>query len=188
MGENREAAEQGEQPVEECVLMRLLFVAGRGAAAFAMVVIAGMVLNAMMPGWTDREAWWPWGSWAFIILFALGKEIERFSRKANRVCQQCKKREADGWENTEYCRHCEIRMFNLVCGECEDRRPSVKSGEGLCVQCERYRDWPLGGWQASRVDERIWDELPDAEPADREAIAHAERPKAEAGQPEKGYY
>ena len=124
MGENREAAEQGEQPVEECVLMRLLFVAGRGAAAFV---------------------------------------IERFSWRANRVCQQCEKRKADGWENTEYCRRCEIQVFNLVCGECEDRRPSVKSGEGLCVPCQKFRDWPLGGWQASRVDETVW----DAEPANR---------------------
>ena len=154
MGENREAAEQGEQPVEECVLMRLLFVAGRGAVAFAMVVIAGMVLDAMMPGWTDREAWWPWGSWAFIILFALGKEIERFSRKANRVCQQCKKQEADGWENTGYCRHCEIRMFDLVCWECGDRRPSVKSGGAVrpMPDVQRLAPGRLASVQSGRDD------------------------------------
>ena len=68
--------------------MRLLFVVGRGALGFGIVVAVGFILNLMIPGWTDREsAWWPWASWAFIILFDLSKEIERLA-KPNRNSEQ----------------------------------------------------------------------------------------------------
>ena len=62
--------------------MRLLFVLGRAALGIGIIIVVGTVLNLMIPGWTDRESsWWPWASWIFIILFALGKEIERFGKQ-----------------------------------------------------------------------------------------------------------
>ena len=52
-------------------------------------------------------------------------------------CEDCEERKADGWENIEYCRKCEIEIFELVCGQCEKRKPSVKSDEQLCARCAK---------------------------------------------------
>ena len=50
-------------------------------------------------------------------------------------CEYCGERRADGWDNIELCRHCEIQVFELVCNQCETRKPSVKSDDQLCRQC-----------------------------------------------------
>lgn len=52
-------------------------------------------------------------------------------------CEQCGERKADGWENLELCRRCEIETFELVCWQCEKRKPSVKSDDMLCATCEK---------------------------------------------------
>lgn len=53
------------------------------------------------------------------------------------LCENCGERPANGWESPEYCRRCEIEVFELVCGECDRRKPSVKSDDMLCAKCER---------------------------------------------------
>ena len=50
-------------------------------------------------------------------------------------CEYCGERRADGWDSFELCRHCEIQVFELVCRQCETRKPSVKSDDQLCRQC-----------------------------------------------------
>ncbi len=50
-------------------------------------------------------------------------------------CEMCDERRADGWDNIELCRRCEIQTFELVCWQCEKRRPSVNSDDRLCRQC-----------------------------------------------------
>ena len=52
-------------------------------------------------------------------------------------CENCGERKANGWENIELCRHCEIQVFELVCHECEKRKPSVRSDDQLCARCEK---------------------------------------------------
>lgn len=52
-------------------------------------------------------------------------------------CEQCGERKANGWENIELCRRCEIQTFELVCWRCEKRKPSIKSDDQLCATCER---------------------------------------------------
>ena len=50
-------------------------------------------------------------------------------------CEYCDTRRADGWDNFELCRRCEIQIFKLVCRQCETRKPSVQSDDQLCRQC-----------------------------------------------------
>ena len=52
-------------------------------------------------------------------------------------CENCGERKANGWESIELCRKCEIETFELVCNECETRKPSVKSDDQLCARCEK---------------------------------------------------
>ena len=53
------------------------------------------------------------------------------------LCEYCGERKADGWDNIEYCKKCEIETFELLCWRCEKRKPSVKSDDQLCTRCER---------------------------------------------------
>ena len=68
---------------------------------------------------------------------ALSDALEILDGIVNPFCEICGERRADGWENIEYCRRCEIETFELVCSACEKRKPSVASEDMLCRQCEK---------------------------------------------------
>ena len=70
-----------------------------------------------------------------VVRDALRSSIEDLNQFIHPLCTDCE-REANGWENLEYCRRCEISIFDLRCANCDTRRPSVASDAMLCRQCE----------------------------------------------------
>jgi hypothetical protein len=67
----------------------------------------------------------------------LEEALEQLNEIVNPSCQSCGEKRADGWENVEYCRGCEITIFELRCQWCDTRRPSIKSDDMLCRQCAK---------------------------------------------------
>ena len=67
---------------------------------------------------------------------ALRRAVEGLDDFVNPVCAECDERDPNGWENLEYCRRCEVDLFDLRCAKCDTRRPSVNSDDMLCRQCE----------------------------------------------------
>ena len=61
--------------------------------------------------------------------------LEGLHEILNPTCEHCGEKPADGWEEVEFCRRCEISIFDLRCDKCDTRRPSVASDDMLCRQC-----------------------------------------------------
>ena len=89
-------------------------------------------LNRAIQGFTSR---YKLGDLAGVDFAPLEDALEELSNFF--LCENCDERRANGWDSVEYCRKCEIDIFELRCAECETRKPSVKSDDMQCRQCEK---------------------------------------------------